>query len=122
MAPHLGPVHPDQRHEDDAVHQHEATGADTSDVHQSTEHDRQQEPAQAASQPDDAGNHADVVWIIVSDVLEHRGFADGPRDTHGEHEYCEQCGSQPDMESLWAGQGVNGEVSLRVGQNEQNDP
>src|SRR5215831_412951 len=81
-AAHLSPVHPDERYPDDPVHQHEAARPDSGEVEQHAEHDRQQETSHAAGQADDARDYADVVMELVPDVLEHRGLAEGPGDSH----------------------------------------
>ena len=86
------------------------------------EHDRQQEAAEAAGEADDAGDHADVVRVLVGDVLEHRRLAERPGDAHDEHQRGEHPGVQADVEGLRAVDGRDGHVGLRVGQDEQADP
>jgi hypothetical protein len=45
--------------------------------------DRQHEAAHAAGQADDAADGADVAGVVVADVLEHAGLAEGPG--HAQH-------------------------------------
>jgi hypothetical protein len=118
----LGGVHPDQRHPDHAVHQHEGRGADAGEVDQGAEHDRQQEAAEAADQADDAGDDADVVGVLVGDVLEHAGLAEGEGDADGEQQGGEDFRAEMDAVDLRAGHGLHGELGLRIGHDEQADP
>ncbi len=46
------------------------------EIDQRAEHDRQDETAETADQSDDAGHGADVLRVLVGDVLEHRGLAE----------------------------------------------
>ena len=115
-ATHLGPVHPDQRDPDHAIHQHEGAGAHARDVEQGAEQDGQHEAAQAAGQADDAADGADVVRVVVGDVLEDAGLAEGPRHAQHGHDGGEGVDVQADVEGLRALDGVDGEVGLRVGQ------
>src|SRR3989304_1643677 len=109
--PHLGEVHPHQRYPDDAEHQHEGRGAHTRQVHQRAEHDGQDEAAHPARQTDYPRDHADVVRIIVGDVLEHRGLAYGKRNAHGEHEDGEYGRVEADMKVIGSGGGRNNELA-----------
>src|ERR1035437_3876060 len=92
------PVHPDQRHPYDSVHQHEGAGADAGDIHQRTEHDRQYESAQAAGQADNAADGADVVRVFVADVLEDAGFTESESNPKNKHQGSETVDVQTDVE------------------------
>jgi hypothetical protein len=86
------------------------------------EHDGQHEAAHATRQADDAGDGADVVWVVIADVLEHRCLAEGPSHTQHTHHSSEGVNVQTNVEGLWAIDGLNGEISLGIAEDEQADP
>src|SRR5512140_1676751 len=67
---HFGEVHPHERDPHDAEHQHEGGAAHAGEVHQRAEHDRQDEAAHAAGEAHHTRHDADVLRVVVGDVLE----------------------------------------------------